>query len=384
MVLDTTTLRVAFGVVSLTQLVLFYVVTFRRTRSAYSAWWCVAIALFLSGSAAFLLDGSVHQRWANPLGNTLLVAGAASVWAAARSLNYDRPRAWQLAAAPALTALASVLDHPESNMWAGGPVFLAMMALLFGLGSLEVWRPAPRLAGTQVPMAVASGFLAVFYSARCLALLLDGADGAVFNTVFGSAVTTIITLTLLVVVSFSMAALSNEQVTRDLRTRATLDGLTGLLNRTAFLDRAGGQVRRLAAARMPGVVILADLDRFKLVNDTYGHAAGDTALRAFAGACVRSVRSTDLVGRYGGEEFIILLSGADTDRAEAVTAQINKVLRASQDASGFTLPTVSYGIAALQPAAGGLEAVIASADAALYSAKSQGRNRAVRAPLLQP
>jgi diguanylate cyclase (GGDEF)-like protein len=233
-------------------------------------------------------------------------------------------------------------------------------------------------------MAMASGFLAVFYAGRCVAFLADGADGPVFTTVFGSAVTTIITLTLLVVVSFSMAALSNEQVTRDLRTRATLDGLTGLLNRSAFLDRAAGQVRRMAAARTPGVVILADLDRFKLVNDTYGHAAGDAALRAFAAACARSVRSTDLVGRYGGEEFILLLSGADADRAEAVAAQINRAMRSAQDTAGFVLPTVSYGIAALQPAAGGLEAVIASADAALYSAKSQGRNRAVRAPLLQP
>ena len=381
--MDTTTLRVAFGVVSLTQLVLFYLVTFRRTRSAYSAWWCIAITLFLAGSAAYLLDGSIHQLWANPLGNTLLVAGAASVWAAARSLHYRRSRLWQLAAAPALTAVACVLDDPASDSWAGGPVFLAMMALLFGASAWEIWRPAPHLARTRVPMAVASGFLAVFYSARCVALLVDGADGTVFNSVFGSAVSTLITLTLLVVVSFSMAALSNEQVTQDLRTKATLDGLTGLLNRGAFLDRAAAQVRRMEASGTPGVVILADLDRFKAVNDTYGHAAGDTALRAFAAACARSVRSTDLVGRYGGEEFILLLSGADADRAEEVTAQINKALQSTQDVSGFELPTASYGIAVLQPAAGGLEAVIASADAALYSAKSQGRNRTVRAPLLQ-
>ena len=64
--LDTSTLRFAFGVVAITLLALFYFVTFQRTRSVYSAWWCVALALFLTGSAAYLLDGTVHQQWANP------------------------------------------------------------------------------------------------------------------------------------------------------------------------------------------------------------------------------------------------------------------------------------------------------------------------------
>ncbi|MBJ2121290.1 GGDEF domain-containing protein [Arthrobacter sp. MSA 4-2] len=379
MPLDTSTLRVAFGVVALIQLVLFYLVTFRRTRSAYSAWWCAAIGLFLAGSAAFLLDGTSHQVWANPLGNTLLVAGAAAVWAAARSLHRGRPRVAQLAAPPLLTALASAADSPAVNAWSGGPVFLAMMSLLFGLGALEVWRPVPHRVRTQVPLAVASGFLSLFYLGRGIAFVVDGVDGFVFTTYFGSAVTTLITLTLLVVVSFTMAALSNDQVTRDLRHKAARDGLTGLLNRSAFLDRADRELKRLTAAGIPGALILADLDRFKQVNDTYGHAAGDTALRAFAEACSRSVRSTDLVGRYGGEEFIILLAGADGERAEAVSAEISRVLQGTPTADGFPLPTVSYGIADAGAAGHGLEAVIASADAALYAAKSQGRNRAVRA-----
>ncbi|MHA7263380.1 GGDEF domain-containing protein [Arthrobacter sp. TMN-37] len=379
MPLDTSTLRVAFGVVALIQLVLFYLVTFRRTRSAYSAWWCAAIGLFLAGSAAFLLDGTIHQRWANPLGNTLLVAGAAAVWAAARSLHKGRPPVAQLAAAPLLTALASALGHPAVNPWSGGEVFLAMMSLLFGLAAWAVWRPAPHLVRTQLPLAVASGFLSVFYLGRAVAFVVGGVDGRVFQTLFGSAVTTLITLTLLVVVSFTMAALSNDQVTRNLRRKAARDGLTGLLNRSGFLDRATRELERLKGAGIPAALILADLDRFKEVNDTYGHAAGDTALQAFAAACSRSVRSTDLVGRYGGEEFIILLSGADAERAEAVSAEISRVLLGSRTPQGFPLPTVSFGIADAGPADGGLEAVIAAADAALYTAKSQGRNRAVRA-----
>ena len=87
MILDTATLRVALALVDLTLLLLFYFITFRRTRSAYSGWWCMALLLFLVGNSAFLLDGTTHQVWANPSGNVLLVAGAASIWAGARSLR---------------------------------------------------------------------------------------------------------------------------------------------------------------------------------------------------------------------------------------------------------------------------------------------------------
>ncbi|WP_051441561.1 hypothetical protein [Arthrobacter sp. H14] len=212
MTLDTTTLRVAFSITALTLVVLFYFVTFRSTRSAYSAWWCVALGLFLTGSAAYLLDGTFHQRWANPLGNVLLVMGAVSVWAGARSLRATRPPAWIFAAALLLTLLASVVEDPATNNWAGGAVFLALMCLGIALASLELWRLEPGYSRVHRPLAAASGLLAVYYFARCIVFLAVGPDGAVFRTYFGSDTTTLVTLVLLVAVSFSMASLSNEQL----------------------------------------------------------------------------------------------------------------------------------------------------------------------------
>ena len=91
--------------------------------------------------------------------------------------------------------------------------------------------------------------------------------------------------------------------------RASRDGLTGLLNRTTFEEQAGREVRRQHAAGSVPTLIIADLDNFKAINDTHGHAAGDAAIQAFADACRSSIRHTDLAGRYGGEEFIILLPG---------------------------------------------------------------------------
>lgn len=377
-ILDTTTLRVVFGVVAVTLLALFYFVTFQRTRSVYSAWWCAALALFLTGSAAYLLDGTVHQQWANPLGNALLVLGVASVWAGARTLRTSGPRPWQIVAGPAVTLLVSVLDSPAINDWSGGPVFLGFMCLFLALASAELWALKRSYSRVTKSLALASGFLAAYYLGRWLVFLAEGPDGPNFTAYFDSAITTLITLVLLVVVSFSMAALSNEQVTHDLHLRATRDGLTGLLNRSGFNDLAVNELKRIRDNRTPSALVLADLDHFKTVNDTYGHAAGDVVLQAFADICVGTVRSTDLVGRHGGEEFVLLLSGADSNRAETMVGQLSARFALASFPEGFKPPTVSYGIAAIDANTTDLGTAIATADAALYEAKSLGRNRAVQ------
>ncbi|MDQ0820987.1 diguanylate cyclase (GGDEF)-like protein [Arthrobacter sp. V4I6] len=378
--LDVFSLRVAFAVAALTLLVLFYLVTFRSTKSEYSAWWCLAVVAFLLGSSAYLLNGTWHQRWANPAGNAVLVLGAGCVWGAVRSLRLKKVKRWQLAAAPIVTATMSALDHPSTNNWSGGPYFLMSMSLMIGLASWELWRRRSVYHGAELPMAVTSGVVALFYLFRCGAFILGGADGAIFRTYFGSAATTLLTITLLIVVSFSIAALSAEQVTQALRVRASHDGLTGLLNRAAFLglleDKLGGR----RGAESFGSLVMADLDHFKAVNDRSGHAAGDAALNAFASACRNSVRSNDLVGRYGGEEFILYLPGATPEQAARVTEQISLTMKDSDPA--LLLPTVSYGIAAVNAAGDALKAAIASADAALYQAKAQGRNQVFLATTL--
>lgn len=381
--LDTSTLRVALAVVDLTLLLLFYFITFRRTRSAYSGWWCMALLLFLSGNAAYLFDGTAHQVWANPFGNVLLVAGAASIWAGARSLRTGPAKAWLLAAGPAVTALASVLDQPATNVWAGGPFYLGFMSILIGLACRELFLLDHNFSRVHRTLAVGSGILAVFYLGRLIAFLADGPEGPVFLSVFGSVTTTLFSAVILVVASFTMAELSNEQLTQDLRARATVDGLTGLLNRTAFLDLAEHELRRLNRARTTGSLVLADLDHFKTINDEFGHTAGDAALKAFADACAASVRSTDLVGRYGGEEFILLLPGVTPEVATDIAADISRRLERSRSSIIPRLPTVSYGIAATGPGRANLPNMVAAADAALYQAKSLGRDRSVLASHLE-
>lgn len=383
MVLDTSTLRVSLAVVTLTLLFLFFFITYRKTRSAYSAWWCSALLLFLTGSASYLLDGTVHQEWANPLGNTLLVAGAGAMWAGARSLRSTSPKIWYLLAGPVVTGIVSIFDNPATNNWSGGPVLLGLMALMLGLSSRELFLLEVDYSRVHRPLAYGSALLTTFYVGRLVVFLLQGPNSPVFVTYFGSVVTTVLTTMVLVVASFTMVELSNEQLTRDLRARATMDGLTGLLNRTAFMDLAADELRRLSNARTPAALVLADLDHFKTVNDRYGHAAGDLALQAFAQACIESVRSTDLVGRYGGEEFILLLPGVSPERAGDMTANISRRLQEKQPQVEAKLPTVSYGITATRPGRADLKALVECADAALYRAKTQGRDQSVLAATLR-
>jgi hypothetical protein len=223
--LDALTLRVAFAVVGITLLLLFYFVTFRSTRTAYSLWWCIALGFFLLGSSAFLLNGTEHQIWANPSGNVLLVTGAASVWVGARTLRGKAPRPWLLAIPATIICLTSVSDSPATHTWAGGPYFLAAMSVLIGLASFESFQLDAAYTRVRWALGLASALVSVYYFARLIVFLVDGENGTVFRTWFGSGGTALITLVLVVVASFSMAILSSEQLARGLRDTADKTGL---------------------------------------------------------------------------------------------------------------------------------------------------------------
>ena len=171
-----------------------------------------------------------------------------------------------------------------------------------------------------------------------------------------------------------------------IRQLATHDDLTGLLNRRAMLDRMQLEQCRSLRSGSPLLIAQLDIDHFKAVNDTHGHAAGDLVLQRFADTVRRNVRDTDVLARWGGEEFVLLL--CDTPAADAVT--LMERLRQAVQAMQVPVPqggqpitvTVSIGLARHTPAdplAGTLE----RADQALYAAKAGGRNRVVPAPCLR-
>ena len=171
-----------------------------------------------------------------------------------------------------------------------------------------------------------------------------------------------------------------------IRQLATHDDLTGLLNRRAMLDRMQLEQRRSLRSGSPLLIAQLDIDHFKAVNDTHGHAAGDLVLQSFADTVRRNVRDTDVLARWGGEEFVLLLCDTPAADAVALMERLRQAVQAmqvpvAQGGQPITV-TVSIGLARHTPAdplAGTLE----RADRALYAAKAGGRNRVVPAPCLR-
>jgi diguanylate cyclase (GGDEF)-like protein len=159
------------------------------------------------------------------------------------------------------------------------------------------------------------------------------------------------------------------------------DGLTGLFNHRHLHDLLSQEIMRARRAGYPISLIMADLDHFKRINDQLGHQVGDEALRLVSSWLSHGVREVDVVGRYGGEEFVVILTNcalADGVRvAEKLRAMVlEKALRPPFDAVGGI--TLSLGVAQLEPGMNG-DQLVNAADQALYRAKQQGRNRVVSA-----
>ena len=169
---------------------------------------------------------------------------------------------------------------------------------------------------------------------------------------------------------------------KELQRLSATDGLTNIANRRMFDDLSVREWRRCARMKNPMSLIMVDIDHFKLYNDTYGHQAGDTCLKAVAGQVARSApRPSDLVARYGGEEFALILGETDTDGAKWVASHIRKQiaeLKLPHSASASKYVTVSCGVATVIPRDDlSLETLLRSADHALYKAKAHGRNTVV-------
>ena len=163
-----------------------------------------------------------------------------------------------------------------------------------------------------------------------------------------------------------------------LREQATRDGLTGLWNRTAIFDILQNELARSSRTGQPLIVLMADLDGFKPVNDGLGHMAGDAVLRQVAARMRTSVRRYDSVGRYGGEEFLMVLPGCDLPQGLVLAERIRDAIGAQCFLAGNTEVslTCSLGAAcAIPPHIPRADELVRDADSALYRAKREGRNR---------
>ena len=344
------------------------------------AWWGSA---YLIGAASMALWLTPEPRLPLPReipeAMTLLACGV--VWSGVRLFHGRELRP--------LAAVAGAIAWPVfcamPGVSEGGNARLTLAALLVAaytfLIACELRRErrksrASRAAGVIVPCLHAAIFL--------LPLLMQHAIPAEtapqWVTVF-----VLETIIYAVGTAFIVLLLVKDHHLYVYRRAATTDHLTGLPNRRAFLQGASELCARQARKREPVTLMMFDLDHFKSINDRFGHATGDEALKVFAGVLNTGMRADDIIGRLGGEEFAVIVPGT-IDVAEKIGERIRSGFeQAGQVIDGHLVRgTVSIGAAACHAPVTDLDALIDRADQALYDAKRRGRNRMCAAPEAAP
>lgn len=182
---------------------------------------------------------------------------------------------------------------------------------------------------------------------------------------------------------------ARAQLAEQFRVQAITDGLTGLFNRGHFLELCNHELNSRSRSQDPLSVALLDIDRFKSVNDTYGHAGGDEAIRVISGILQENLRQSDVVARWGGEEFCLLMPRTSAENAHMLADRLRKIIEGTEIREGAAVfsVTASFGVATLEganpsPSEAGIDPIdnlFKSADDALYQAKASGRNRVIAA-----
>lgn len=378
MELDVKTMfAVTIGVAAVLGLLLIYAWQQHRQMTAL-AWWggahlVACIAVWLIGS-----HGTKSEFWSVEVANALLFVAAGMIWSGARSFDGNRvsivgvfggAAAWLLAA-----RLTGFMSAPH------GPVIFSSMiisAYTFAT-AVEFWRGRQENLLSRLPLIVMLSMHGLLYLLRVpLAIMMPGTKSDAFFSTAWFSVIGLESLLYMIATAFIFLAMAKERTELEHKVAATTDPLTGIANRRAFLENAQRSLKQRLRTPQPVSALLFDLDRFKSINDRYGHATGDRVLRAFADVAIIELRSTDLLGRLGGEEFGAVLFGAEASSAAATAERIRAVFAASYAGEGGADGiSVSVGVASI-PADErvDIETLMSRADEALYVAKARGRNR---------
>lgn len=350
---------------------LFLIIDWLQQRNVRAlAWW----------GSAYLIGASSMAFWSTPdplfrlppaVPGALTFLACGMVWNGVRL--FQGRRVLPLATFIGAAVWLGIGQIPGALENGNGPIIGALIVPVYTFFiAMELWRERrrthySRAAAIVVPCLHAGIFLVPLAMHE---LLPDGHNGA-WLTVF-----TLETIIYAVGTAFIVMLMVKDHHVHVYRTAASTDHLTGLLNRRALMDNATQLCTRQAKRKEPVAVLMFDLDHFKSINDRFGHALGDSVLRLFGQVVRSSTRAHDLIGRFGGEEFVAIVPGG-LESASKIAERV----RSAFEAAGVMVDehaigaTVSIGTAASYEAVTSIDALIARADAALYRAKHEGRNR---------
>ncbi len=353
-----------------------------RSTPALALW---GIGYLFGAAAAALLTspGFIPNSWSVCAANALLCGAYGIMWGGARSFEGRRIRISMLAAGAAVWIAAFQFEGFSESLQARVSLVSAIAATYALLAVCELWFARDRELISRWPtlalVAVHAGFLLgriPFAGALTFSLASGQPHGAIVYVMAFEALFATICL------PFLRVAMSKERAELAQRKAALTDSLTGVANRRAFFDVGGRRLEWAVADRRPAALLLFDLDRFKEVNDTAGHQAGDCVLKAFCDLVAASMRPGDLFGRLGGEEFACLMTDASMAQALHIAERLRREFEAMRFPGLKGNATVSIGVAMASDAGRSLPVLLAIADRALYRAKADGRNRVAPAPLV--
>lgn len=310
------------------------------------------------------------------LANVVLLSGIALEVAAYTALfGLGRYRSW-LYAGTALAATSVVLIQ-----MAGAPLYLVGAVMSLAIAALSaamgviLLRAGARTSLLQRIIGANDALFCVAMLVRAGAALADPVL-APHASSYGQTFAYLAGYLLTIVNGFGFLLLCKERDDRKMKRLATIDSLTGLVNRRAFFDLAARARQFAGRVHKPVALMMLDIDHFKALNDRFGHACGDAALCVFAATAEATLREHDILGRMGGEEFALVMPGTDLEGACYAAERLRAAVAATEidnDGQPYAM-TVSIGVTLVGPDEH-INAALARADHALYQAKSAGRNR---------
>ncbi len=342
------------------------------------AWWGSAHLLRAGSVVLFGMYGSAPDWVTIDLSNAILFTSFAVTWTGARVFDGRSPNYIGLFAGALLWFAVSRIPAIAQSIEARVLISSSLVTCYTWAAAYELWRGRSEPLVSRWPAIVllfAHGSL--FLLRTPLSTALPWISG---TQVYDSVWLTVLSFEALlftIAIAFILLAMAKER-TELLHKRASLiDPLTGIANRRAFLEEAAEMAQRIDAEPRSAAVLVIDLDRFKSINDSFGHAFGDRVLRIFADTAATIIGPSDLLGRLGGEEFAVALDDADRERARDVAESIRRSFQevASVIDGRPAAATCSIGIAVSEEGPLEMSELLARADQALYSAKERGRNR---------
>jgi diguanylate cyclase (GGDEF)-like protein len=340
--------------------------------------WALAVVLIGFASGLASLRGILHDGFAIVAASGLLLLGQFLLVVGLLRYHGKTPH-WRptLDVIGAILVLIAWLTFGSHSYQ--GRIFIMSLAHIgfFSYGAWLSWRAAPQGFGSRfLTVAFLLGAAVAVWRIATLNTSVGEADAAFDRNLIQQIYLGMFSLGVLAL-SIGFILLANERLRVELEFMATRDPMTGAFNRRAFFARAAIEWARSLRSQRPLAVITSDIDFFKKVNDTYGHHIGDLVIKDYASRSAAMLRMADILARFGGEEFVILLPDTGLAEARHAAERIRQEIETQRDAK---LPryTVSLGVAVAQGKAGqaaDVEALIAAADAALYRAKQGGRNR---------